>query len=303
MPITYGELKKRILLKIDEFEADAEGMTDDEDIIARMPDVVNEAIRFVFYGKSHNQTWEVMQGTSINALEPKLPEDKKLFGEHRTEDIVYEADAVCGYYFEVDDTATVTIETYDAENEEWVTYKTIDYQNLQPFSEMVAYKGKISDTPVHARITFSGSYFYNYRNVCLHNVAFETDEKIPDYTGFRQHQIPKNLYQIVECYRIVNGDRKNVSYYTEDYKLYLPDVEGVIYIVSKFFPDPITDSTSDDYVIDIPIDTEFIVANKAAAILMMEGEYAEFIADEEQGMQMLEADRGRSAAPKVVRLL
>ena len=32
MPITYGELKKRILLKIDEFEADAEGMTDDEDI-------------------------------------------------------------------------------------------------------------------------------------------------------------------------------------------------------------------------------------------------------------------------------
>ena len=168
---------------------------------------------------------------------------------------------------------------------------------------MVAYKGKISDTPVHARITFSGSYFYNYRNVCLHNVAFETDEKIPDYTGFRQHQIPKNLYQIVEAYRIVDGERKNISYYTEDYKLYLPDVEGVIYLVSKFFPDPITDSTSDDYVIDIPIDTEFIVANKAAAILMMEGEYAEFIADEEQGMQMLEADRGRSAAPKVVRLL
>lgn len=302
MAITYGELKKLILMKIDEYEADAEGMTDDEDIIARMPDVINESIRFVFYGKGHNQTWEVFQGVSINALEKQKNEPGyvPLFGEHRTEDIVYEADGVCGYFFEVDDTATITIETES--DGEWSTVKTISHSNLQPFSEMVAYKGKISDTPVHARITFSGSYYYNYRNVCLHNVAFETDEKVPDYTGFRQHDIPKNLYQIVEAYRVVDGERKNVSYYTEDYKLYLPDVEGIIYLVSKFFPDKVTANTPDDYVIDIPIDTEFIVANKASAIFMMEGEYAEFIADEEQGMQMLEGDRGRSGAPKIVRL-
>ena len=102
MAITYGDLKKRILLKIDEYEADADAMTSDEDIITRMPDVVNEAVRFVFYGKSHNKTWNVKQGTPINALEKKRndPDYKPLYGEHRTEDIVYEADSACCYFFE-----------------------------------------------------------------------------------------------------------------------------------------------------------------------------------------------------------
>ena len=100
----------------------------------------------------------------------------------------------------------------------------------------------------------------------------------------------------------MDGDRKNVSYYTEDYKLYLPEVEGTIYLVSKFFPDPVTDETEDDYVIDIPVDTEWIVVAKAGAILQQEGEYEDLVADEEQYMQMLEGDRGRSGAPKIVRL-
>lgn len=300
MSITYGELKKRILKKIDEYEADVEGWTDDEDIINRMPDAVNEAVRYVFYGKSHNKEWEVEQGTSINALEPKLPEDKKLYGEHRTSDIVYEADEVYCYSFDVDDTATVTVEVLD--NDIWSVVETIDYTNEQPYSEFKNFKGKISDTPVHARIVFSGAYYYHYRNVCLHNVCYATEDKVPCYTGYRQHDIPKNLYQIVECYRVVNGDRKNVSYYTEDYKLYLPEVEGIIHLVSKFFPDPVDDDTPDDYVIDIPIDNEWIVVAKASAIMTMEGEATEFINDEQQYMQMLEGDRGRSNAPKVVRL-
>ena len=184
-------------------------------------------------------------------------------------------------------------------------YKTETYTNPQPFSEFVQFKGFLSEdhTPVRAKLRFTGSYYYKYRNVCLHNVAYDVYDKIPEYTGYRQHDIPKNLYQIIECYTVKNGERKNLSYYTEDFKLYLPDVEGTIYLVSKFFPDPVDENTSDDYVIDIPIDTEWIVVNKAAAIFMQEGEYAEFIADEEQGMQMLEGDRGRSKYPKVVRLL
>lgn len=306
MAITYGELKKIILLKIDEYEADADAMTTDDDIIARMPDVINEAIRFVFYGKGHNQTWNVMQGVSVNALEREKndPDYVPLSGEHRTEPVVFEADNVYDFFFEVDDTAEVTIENYNEEDDEWVVLHAYDYHNEQPFSEFKQFKGRMTadGTAVRARITFGGSYFYHYRNVCLHNVAYETDDKVPEYTGFRQHDIPKNLYQIVEAYRIVDGERKNISYYTEDYKLYLPDVEGTIYLVSKFFPDKVNLDTPDDYVIDIPIDTEFIVANKASALLMMEGDYAEFIADEEQGMQMLEGDRGRSGAPKVVRL-
>ena len=600
MAITYGELKKRILLKIDEYEADADAMTSDEDIITRMPDVVNEAVRFVFYGKSHNKTWNVKQGTPINALEKKRndPDYKPLYGEHRTEDIVYEADSACCYFFEVDDTADVFVYRYDESAGEWVSldtetiteedlfghewidnlvfatpisvtnfpflsngtnwtgiavvqdtdsytikytnsgygiydvataptsvvatdweftsndrtftriysalentgkytwlsagttfteantwsfafesngtnfaginviateiidettgeitgyhydlvysrtgeieedlvvwdsdngwadeayrvfvteetitradlldrlvaeqawrfyyantvgdesdstkvwdellgwtdenyklinaapqskpsvldgvvtertaldvwssqggwldgYRTfttqaevpasiasflanmststqvaspiVEHKNDQPFSIYTAYKGKISDTPVPARIVFSGSYYYKYKNVCLHNVAYETEEKIPAYSGYREHEIPKNCYQIVQAYKIVDNERKNVSYYTEDNRLYLPDEEGTIFLVSKFFPDPVSADTPDDYVIDIPIDNEWIVVNKASQIFMLEGEAEEFLAEEEQGMQMLEGDidRGRSRAPKVVRL-
>lgn len=303
MAIPYGELKKRILLKIDEYEAEAEGMTEDEDIIARMPDVINESVRFVFYSKSHNKTWNVKQGAPINALEPVSEDSTELFGEHRTTPVVYEAEDVYEYFFEVDDTATVEIYVYDADQADWVLYKTEGYTNPNPYSEYVSYKGFLSDdhTPVKAKIVFTGNYYYKYRNVCLHNVAYDAYDKIPAYTGYRQHDIPKNLYQIVECYTVNNGERKNLSYYTEDDKLYLPDVEGTIYLVSKFFPDPVDANTPDDYVIDIPVDTEWIVVNKASAIFMQEGEYQEFIADEEQGMQMLEGDRGRSRAPRVVR--
>ena len=466
MAIKYGELKKRILKKIDEYEADVDGWTDDEDIINKMPDAVNEAVRFVFYAKGHNTEWNVTQGFPVNALEKPEndPDYKPLFGEHRAEDIEYEADNVFCYYFEVDDTAdikiykkvidyleeqvplmhevidyethTYTVEepvldpqgnpTYNIihvlidpegpdESSNWATrtdfkkdehgnyiqatdpvtgdplytwvydeqgnhvlidpegadeesnwektpvwetetvyitesvqitqpvthteqvevgsheeqvidehgdpvYETVytpngyvwapisenevtvEHKNDQPFSNFIAYKGKVADEPMSIKIVFSGTYYYKYRNVCLHNVCYETDEKIPPYTGFRQHDIPKNLYQIVQAYRIVDGERKNVSYYTEDYKLYLPDVEGVIHLVSKFFPDPVDEETPDDYVIDIPIDTEWVVVSKAAAILTGEGEPSDFIADEEQYMQMLEGDRGRSGAPKVVRL-
>ena len=333
MSITYGELKKRILKKIDEYEADVEGWTDDEDLINKMPDAVNEAIRFVFYAKGHEKTWNVKQGTPINALERKRsdPDYKPLYGEHRNEDIVFEDDAACAYYFEVDDTATVTVEnwgliteivpdvdehgdpildendepvTHEEYHEGWVTLTRIDHVNEQPFSEYKGYKGRITQdgSATRTRIVFSGSYYYKYKNVCLHSVAYSTDEKVPEYTGYRQHEIPKNLYQIVQAYKGENGVRKNVSYYTEDYKLYLPDAEGTVFLVSKFFPDPVDEETENEYVIDIPIDTEWIVVSKAAAILTMEGEASEFINDEEQYMQMLEGDRGRSGAPKVVRL-
>lgn len=311
MSITYGELKKRILLKIDEYDLEMGG-TDDEDIIAKMPHAVNEAIRFVFYGKSHNKTWEVKQGTPINALEEY---DQKLYGEHRFEDAVFEADNVYCYYFEVDDNATVTV--YTKVSGEWVPFEVIEHTNENIYSEYKAYKGLVgvntvvdpetgeettTVTPQSVRIVFSGDFYYKYRNVCLHNVAYKTKDKIPAYTGFHEHEIPKNLYQIVNAYRVKDGKRYNVDYYTEDYKLYLPNIKGTIYLVSKFFPDAVTDETEDDYKIDIPIDTEWIVVNKASALLTMEGEYAEFLADEEQGMQMLEGDRGRSGCAKIVRL-
>ncbi len=342
MSITYGELKKRILLKIDEYDIEAGG-TDDEDIIVKMPHAVNEAIRFVFYGKSHNKTWEVKQGTPINALEEY---DLKLYGEHRTEDVVFEAGDVYCYYFEVDDNATVTVYTkvtvedtepvidpetgeqaIDPEtgepvtrivtHEEWSPYEVIEHTNENPYSEYTAYKGLVGVSTItdpetgeettsisaqSVRIVFGGDFYYKYRNVCLHNVAYKTKDKIPAYTGFHEHEIPKNLYQIVNAYRVKDGKRYNVDYYTEDYKLYLPNIKGTIYLVSKFFPDTVNDDTEDDYTIDIPIDTEYIVVNKAAALLTMEGEYAEFLADEEQGMQMLEGDRGRSGGAKIVRL-
>lgn len=312
MSITYKELKKRILLKIDEYEADVDQMTEDEDIIVKMPDAVNEAIRFVFYGKSQLKTWNVEQGASFNALEsnPSDPDTQKLSGEHRLSGeggkIEFVADNACCYYFEVDDSAQVDISVYDPDQDVWSVLKTESYINEQPFSEFKSFKGRLNTTGTHvtAKLTFYGDYYYRYRNVCLHNVAYDSDDKVPDYTGFRQHDIPKNLYRITQAYRVADGEKKNVSFYTEGNKLYLPDVQGVIYLVSKFFPDPVSEETTDDYVIDIPIETEWTVVAKAAAILQSEGEYEDLIGDEEQYMQMIDmdAEKGHSGVAKIVRL-
>jgi len=281
--MTYKELKKAILLKIDEYDSTLENMTDDEDILNKLPFVINEAIRFAFYGKQIKEKWHIHQGESFNALSEEYREL-----EHRTEKISVHASNICGYYFEVDGDCTYNI-TSDAEG----TNSVIGGEkSIVANGRTISVKGSFAKFN-EIYISFYGDYYYRIHNVCLYNVRFPKDN-VPDYNGYSVHDIPDGLYKVEYVYRC-DEEKKPVQFKVKGDKLYLPEEEGYYEIESTFFPATITTLTPDDYEINIPKDTEYIVISKACAFLTQDGEYEEFVSDSEQGMQMLDRDRGHSA--------
>jgi len=282
--MTYGDLKKAVLLKIDEYDGSLAQMTDDEDTLNKLPLAINEAIRFAFYGKQVKEKWHVHQGESFNAL----PEDKREL-EHRSDPEFVHASNICGYYFEVDGDCTYNV-TSDADGNNSVIggEKTISANG-----RTVAVKGSFSKfTDIY--IFFKGEYYYRIHNVCLYNVRFHEDN-VPNYSGYSIHDIPDGLYKVEYVYKCDDKEKKPVQFKVKGDKLYLPEEEGYYEIESTFFPNLVTADTDNDYNINIPKDIEYIVISKACAFLTQEGEYEEFISDSEQGMQMLDTDRGHSA--------
>lgn len=277
----YGEIKKNILLKLDEYDNTIPEMTDDEDLVIKLPYAINEAINFAFYGKSLKRSWTVSQGEPFNIL-------NETSGEHRTETIVFSAsNGAYGYYFEIDDTATITLANDDT------ILETINHVNNEPFRKYTAYKGIIGDGG-SLKILFNGDYYYKIRNVCIYNVLFSNVEKIPDYNGYYEHEIPKGLYKVEDVY-LIDDKKTPVEFKTSGNKLYLPDKKGEFEIISSFFPVSVDSNTDDDFEVEMPKDVEYIVISKACAFLSQDGEYSEFIADSEQGMQMLDTNQGYSA--------
>lgn len=275
----YGEYKKIVYQKIDEYEStNTTDYTDDEDLQARFPHAFNEATRFVFYGKNIKRTWHVYQGKPFNQLTET--ED-----EHRNEDVVFTANGAYAYYFEIDGTADIYV--YAGEN----IIDEIHHVATDKTRTFVAYKGKGGDGNM-MKIVFSGDYYYRINNVCLYNANFENNDRIPDYSGSNEHEIPYGLYQIERVYRI-DGGKTLVPFAIRNNKLVIPEDEGVYEIESTFFPDKVTEKTSNETEIDIPIDTEFVVINKICSLLSGDAEYSEFVSDTEQGMQMLENRRSK----------
>jgi len=311
--MTYYELRKNILLKLDEYDSDFDKaeqhylMTDDTDILTKMPYAINEAIRFAFYGKNYKEKWHITQGFSFNAL-------TETEAEHRNEEIIYEAEHGYGYYFEVDDDATINIYTSTDGGTSWQIVKSIEAKTKDDTLRNMSYKGIVGDGN-KMRIVFGGDYYYRIHNVCIYNVKFSSANKAPDFNGFHTHSIPENLYKIERVYLLdrVHKDgnlvqeKVPIEFIVKGDLLYLPDIEGEFEIESSFFPKLVTESTDaelaeikDSFELQIPKDTEFVVVQKACAFLSQDGEYEEFVSDSEQGMQMLDTNRG-SSAPTVKR--
>lgn len=285
------EFKKNIFKKIDEYSDAEPWFTDDEDLQAKFTDAFNEAVRFVFYGKSNKKSWNVFQETDLN-----LFKNERQVYTHHSDDIVIENEEASSYYFEVCDAATILIQTKaDGEWQNEEDAKIISNlpvtNNERVFNQ---YKGIVGGVGI--RLTFKGSYYYKFRNIALYKENFSNAENIPQYSLWAEHDIPKNMYQIIRVYHETENGKNLCEYKVEGGKLKLPiEMTGRFEIESNFFPDMISDETSNDTEIDIPIDCIYPVVSKCAAILTQEGsEYSEHVADLEQYMQMLDDSRSKS---------
>ncbi|MEG0630805.1 MAG: hypothetical protein RR459_07785, partial [Christensenellaceae bacterium] len=276
------DLKKQITMKLDEFANIEPNFTEDNDIALRLPYAINEAIRFAFLGKSLKKKWEISQADTFNLLSNELFPDEIV--THTDKELSYTAQKGYAYCFEVDDSATIKIS-----NANGVLKEIIHTVQSAQAGKFVRYKGFFnSDTPVS--ITFSGDTYYCIRNVAIFGAKFSCEERIPNYAWYNEYPIPANLYQIETIidesnnkeqlfdYAVVGGYLKISSYLT-----------GKFIVEGSYFPEVVDENTPNTTEIDVPMDTQYVIIAKACAILTQDSsEYADYIADSEQGMQMLE---------------
>jgi hypothetical protein len=283
--LTLGEYKDKIYLQLDIYDENLTHHTDDEDVLKRINAVMDKAVKFCFYGKSRTEIWNIVQGKSANAI--ACQDD---IYTHMDENFSLRADAAYAYYFEVDDEATIEIEQDGA-----VT--TITHPAQTGEREFTAFKGLLSGSP--AAITFKGGY-YNIQNVALYKAQFSSLDRVPDFSVWIPYAIPANLYQIK---RVFDSDGQGVDYRISERNLLLRyDTEGEIRVESAYFPAAITDDTPDETEIDVPVENEAIIVDKACAYLTQKPQdYDDYSTDADVGMQMLDSRTGVHQA-RVVKL-
>ncbi len=166
-------------------------------------------------------------------------------------DKAWEADGATSYYFEVDGTATIEIYV------DGVLSETI--QNTT--KGFTPHKGFISNPdkkPV--KLVFTGPYHYQYKNIALYDVNFETLDDIWDYVSEKRYNM-KDL--VTDFYKLVTTDlvfqggfnqtrySKTSDYYWEgDSTLVLNGLQKGSWKVHYYaYPQEITESTTDDTIL------------------------------------------------------
>lgn len=175
-----------------------------------------------------------------------------------TEDIIFEGNASQAYYFEVDNDATILIQTYD--NSTWSTVETLTH-TATISGTYTTYKGLITNTtPLQVRLVFKyNGYMYNIRNVALYNINFKTAAKVFNNTRKQKFDLSTlitDFYQLmsVEYESLTAKGQYNSGCELEEDKLLVIDssLYGNYIITYKAYPTKITSSTTDATVISMP---------------------------------------------------
>ena len=153
------------------------------------------------------------------------------------------------YYFEVEDTATVTVEEFEAGS--WSALVTVN----NTATEMTAYKGTLAPTTSgnRIRLKFAGGTYYKHKNRALFEYAYSSASQVPIYKPFYPVEMPSGFQTIDQIVtETVEGDyRYTPNYRWEQNKyLYLSwYFEGTLRITYNPVPPTLT-ATSDSMVVD-----------------------------------------------------
>lgn len=148
--------------------------------IKSMPQVANEALQLLSTaGKFITQSIEIVQNPITNIL-PSPLYMMDIYQHLNADSTPFTAIGAKSYYFEVDNPATIEISVGG-------TITTITNTVKGKFT---AYKGNISNpTGASVSITFKGSYPYQYKNIALYAVTFETDSDVWDYVSEHRYEL------------------------------------------------------------------------------------------------------------------
>jgi len=230
-----------------------------------MPEAANEALLRIMtvsrplikeYSMSYN-----LDDTTYDALN---------FDTHAItdDDYIVECDAAHSYYFELDNTAVVKIESYNETTEEWDEEDEIDH-TATIAKTYETYKGLItnaSDKNIRLRFV-ANEYFYNVRNIALYTLKFRTADEVFNCTPRQEYNLKtliSDFYKIssVEYESLDNTKGKFTSEYViqgDNTLLIDSSIRGNFKIKYEAYPDKIQTTTLDSYV--------FTMADEMIALL------------------------------------
>lgn len=184
--------------------------------------------------------------------------------QHKNTDIVFSAQDVKAYYFECDGSGTCTVKDDDGE-----TVVTMNRGN-----GYTAYKGFAKGT---VKLTFSGEYSYNLRNVALYAQVVSDD--VDDIPAFSRY-VPYDIRELTKVngaavfmdfadetpihkgnYSSGESYRQAVDYFKEQGRIILLSNEevGEFEVWYKRYPLPITSATPDEYELELEVNAADIV--------------------------------------------
>ena len=253
----WGECKLLALQKIDPSVANLTVSRNTKDYLNSIMGVANRGLTdLATAGKFLVKSYAIIHPQIKNIL----PSPLYLMNMYqRVEDASYEGVGKA-YYFEVEGTATIELYVDDTLQE------TIENTVKGAFT---AHKGFfINPDNKTTKILFTGLYPYQYRNVAMYDVTFETVADIWEYVSEKRYDLrtlTTDFYKLLSTDIVKQSGFNNTRYQkTQDYYwegdsvLVLNGLEQADWKVHYYaYPSQITSETTDDTV--LPLDPE--VAN------------------------------------------
>lgn len=186
-----------------------------------------------------------------------IPENTNLLSgtqktmQHINTDIGYEAKCAKAYYFET--TGPAKVDIYLDEN-------LVQSKEIEAHSAFEVMKGIIPNTEEKtAKIVFSGDYPYQFRNVALYNITFQSEEDVWDASPIRRidlRDVLQDFYKLVTTDVVFEKDGEYLKFKDYDWEgdstLILDGLKQGNYKIHYFaYPKEITSQTEDDYELEL----------------------------------------------------
>ena len=186
-----------------------------------------------------------------------IPENPNLLSgaqktmQHINTDISYEAEGARAYYFETTGPARVDI---------YLDGTLALSKEIEAHSAFEVMKGIIPNTEEKTvKIVFSGDYPYQFRNVALYNITFQSEEDVWDASPIRRINLRdalQDFYKLVTTDVVYEKDGEYLKFKDYDWEgdstLILDGLKQGNYKIHYFaYPKEITSQTEDDYELEL----------------------------------------------------
>ena len=306
--MNLGEAKKRVAMMTSNYsELGTEIVSTDtrvKDFYLKLPslfDMAQKRIASMAHLRKH---------LYISHLLPFTPEDWQFkIYTHKTDDIVFSVPKAYAYCFKVDNDSQIIIEGLDASGNITILDEITGY-SLGGFT---LFKDLIDTNDVDyssIQIRFTGTTYYNIKDIILYDVNFANYDSIPDFGMFMRYPMPRTFYKALKAemkkgteyiplndsvWEIVDNDNAiSISVYEQ----------GEIRIEYASMVNEITSDTDDIYEFEISYEAQLAMLHLVTSLLLEKEDYAQSqlqYTKYVEAMANIDHDKGLNKKQRVVK--